>query len=86
MKKKRLNVTIKQNNTKMINLNDVMKENIKQHNPNWPKSPDHPYRILIIGGSGSGKTNILFNLTNEQPVIDKIYLFAKDPYEAKYQF
>ena len=86
MKKKRLNVTIKQNNTKMINLNDVMKENVKQHNPNWPKSPDHPYRILIIGGSGSGKTNILFNLTNEQPVIDKIYLFAKDPYEAKYQF
>ena len=47
---------------------------------------DHPYRILIIGGSGSGKTNALLNLINNQPDIDKIYLYAKDPYEAKYQF
>ena len=38
---------------------DVIKGNIKEHNPNWPKIPDHPYRILIIGGSGSGKTFIL---------------------------
>ena len=42
---------------KMINLADVTKENIKGHNPNWPQIPDHPCRILIIGGSGSGKTN-----------------------------
>ena len=42
---------------KMINLADVTKENIKEHNPNWPQIPDHPCRILIIGGSGSGKTN-----------------------------
>ena len=48
--------------------------------------PDHPYKILIIGGSGSGKTNALLNLINNQPDIDKIYLYAKDPYEAKYQF
>ena len=41
--------------------------------------------MLIIGGSGSGKTNSLFNLINNQPDIDKIYLYAKDPYEAKYQ-
>ena len=68
----------------MINF-DVVKENIKEHNPNWPQISDHPYRILIIGGSGSGKTNSLFNLTNHQPDIDKIYLYAKDPYEAKYQ-
>ena len=47
---------------------------------------DHPYRILIIGGSGSGKTNALLNSINNQPDIDKMYLYAKDPYEAKYQF
>ena len=70
----------------MINFDDVTKENIKEHNPNWPQIPDHPYRILIIGGSGSGKTNSLFNLISQQPDIDKIYLYAKDPYEAKYQF
>ena len=70
----------------MINFDDVTKENIKEHNPNWPQIPDHPYRILIIGGSGSGKTNSLFNLISQQPDIDKIYLYAKDPYEAKYRF
>ena len=48
--------------------------------------PDHPYRILLVGGSGSGKTNALLNLINNQPNIDKIYLYAKDPYEAKYQY
>ena len=42
--------------------------------------------ILIIGGSGSGKTNVLLNLIENQPDIDKIYLYAKDPYEAKYQY
>ena len=47
---------------------------------------DHPYKILIIGGSGSQKTNALLNLINNQPDIDKIYLYAKDPYEAKYQY
>ena len=52
----------------------------------WPYIPDHPYRILITGGSGSGKTNLLLNLINNQPDIDKIYLYAKDPYEAKYQY
>ena len=46
---------------------------------------DHPYRILIIGGSGSGKINVLLSLIENQPDIDKIYLYAKDPYEAKYQ-
>ena len=54
----------------MINFDNATKENIKEHNPNCPKIPDHPYRILIIGGSGSGKTNSLFNLRNQQPDID----------------
>ena len=67
----------------MINLYDVTKENIKEHNPKWPQIPDYLYRIIIIGGSGSGETNSLFNLINEEPGIDKFYLYAKDPYEVK---
>ena len=52
------------------------------HNPNWPYISDHPYRILIIGGSGSGKNNLLLNLIKHQrPDIDKIYLFVKGPFE-----
>ena len=54
----------------MFNFDDVIKENIKEHDPNWPRIPDHPYRVLIIGGSGSGKTNSLFNLINEEPNIE----------------
>ena len=69
----------------MINFDDYTNENIIEHNSKWPYIPDHPYRILIIGGSGSGKTNALLNLINNQPDIDKIYLYAKDPYEKKYQ-
>ena len=70
----------------MINFDDYTNENNTNHNPNWPYIPDHPYRILIVGSSGSGKTNPLLNLINKQPDIDKIYLYAKDPYEKKYQF
>ena len=70
----------------MINFDDYTNENKFEYNPKWPYIPDHPYRILIIGGSGSRKTNTLLNLKNNQPDIDKIYLHAKDPYEAKYQF
>ena len=70
----------------MINFDDYTNENKTQHNPNWPYIPDDPYRILIIGGSGSGQTNALLNLIENQPGIDKIYLYAKDPYEAKYQY
>ena len=52
------------------------------HNPNWPYIPDHPYRILIIGDSGSGKTNVLLNLIKHQrPDLDKTYLYVKDPFE-----
>ena len=69
----------------MINFDDYTNENKSEHNSKWPYIPDHPYRIIIIGGSGSGKTNALLNLINNQSDIDKIYLYAKDPYEAKYQ-
>ena len=72
----------------MINYKDVPKENIKYHNPNWPEIPDDLHRILIIGGSGSGKTDGLLNLIQIQDdddytIIDKIYLYVKDPNEAK---
>ena len=70
----------------MINFDDYTNENKTKHYSKWPYIPDNPYRILIIGGSGSGKTNALLNLINNQPDIDKIYLYAKDPYEAKYQY
>ena len=70
----------------MMNFNfyDVIEEETKEHNPNWPELLDHPYRILIVGGSGCGKTNSLCNLINQQPDIDKIYIYAKDSYEANY--
>ena len=55
----------------MINFDDATKEDIPEHNLYWPKISDHPYRILIIRGSGSGKTISLFNLISQQPDIDK---------------
>ena len=71
----------------MINFNDYLSENKTEHDYNiWPHIPDHSYKILIIGGSASGKTNLLLNLIEDQPGIDKIYLYAKDLYEAKYQY
>ena len=70
----------------MINFDDYSNESKTKHNLKWPYISDHPYRIIIVGGSGCGKTNALLNLINNQPDIDKIYLYAKDPYEAKYQF
>ena len=69
----------------MINFDNYTNENKPQHNLKLPYFPDRPYRILIVGGSGSGKTNTLLKLINNQPDIDKIYLYAKDPYEVKYQ-
>ena len=70
----------------MINLDSITNKNNKERNEKWPFIPDHPYRILIIGGSGSGKTNALLNLIKEQDDIDKIYLYAKDLSEPKYEF
>ena len=70
----------------MINFDNYVNENKTKHNKNWPYIPDHPYRILIIGGSGSGKTNALINLINEQNDIDKIYLYASHLREPKYEY
>ena len=71
---------------KIFHLDDTTNEN-KNHNSKWPYIPDHAYRMLIIGGSGSGKTNELFHLIKEQDsdsLVDKIYLYAKDLNELKY--
>ena len=69
----------------MINFDDyvigiALNENKTKHSKNWLYIPDHPHRILIIRGSESGKTNVILNLIHNQPDIDKIYLYAKDPY------
>ena len=69
----------------MINLDSITNESNKEHNEKWPNIPDHPYRILITGGSGSGKTNPLLNLINKQDDIDKTYLYAKDLSKPKYE-
>ena len=66
----------------MTNLDSITNENNKK----WSYIPDHPYRILILGGSGSGKTNALLNLLNEQHDIDKMYVYARDLNKPKYQF
>ena len=70
----------------MINFDEYTNESKTKHNPKWPYIPDHSYRILIVGSSGSGKTNALLNLMNNQPDIDKVFLYVKDPYELKYEY
>ena len=69
----------------MINLDSITNKNNKKLNEKWPYIPNHPSKILIISCSGSGKTNTLLNLINEQHNIDKIYLYAKDLNEPKYE-
>ena len=69
----------------MFNFGFFTKEDIKEHNPNWAEIPDHPHGILIIGGSGSGKTNAFLYLINHKKDIEKTYLYDKYPSEAKYQ-
>ena len=70
----------------MINLDSITNENNKEQNEKWPYIPDHPYRILIIDGSGSGKINPLISLINEQHDIDKIYLYARELIKPKYEY
>ena len=64
-------------------LDSITNESNKEYNEKWLFIPDHPYRILIIGGSGSGKTNALLNSMKEQDAIDKMFLYAKDLSEPK---
>ena len=67
----------------MKNCDELVEIN---HNPYWSYIPDHPYMILIISTSGSSKTNASLSLIKyQQPDIDKIYLYANDPFETKYQ-
>ena len=70
----------------MINFHNYVGENKTEHNKNWPYAPDQPYRISIVGGSGSGKPDVLLNVIDNKADIDKIYLYAKDLYEARYQY
>ena len=69
----------------MFNLEDITNENNKKHNEKWPYISDHAYRILIIGGSGLGKTNTLLNLISHQDDIDRLYLYTEDLSEPKYE-
>ena len=67
----------------MKNYDESVKIN---HNPNWPYIPDQPYRVLVAGGLGSGKTIVLLNLIKHQrPDVNKIFLYIKDPLKSKYQ-
>ena len=70
----------------MINFDNYANENKIQHNKKWSYVLDHPYRILIIRGSESGKINALLNLINNHPDIDKTHSYAKDPYKTKYKY
>ena len=70
----------------MFNLDEIVNDNNKVHNEKQPYIPEHPYWILINGGSGSRKTNTLLNLIGEQNNIDKMYLYAKGLSELKYEF
>ena len=76
------------NNAEMISFDDVAKENIKELSRNLPQIPNHLHRILIIGGFGYGKTNVLLNLIKKQDdgYIDKIYLYVRDLNEPKHQY
>ena len=67
----------------MINYDDVTNENMNEHNPSGSWILDHPFKILIDGGSDSRETDALFNIMKQQDdyyygIIDKIYLFVKD--------
>ena len=68
----------------MINLDSITNANNKTHNEKWPYIPDHPDRIIIM--HYIIKTNAVINLINKQNDIDKIYLYARDLSEPKYEY
>ena len=61
----------------MFNFDYITKEDIKKHNKKWSEIPNHPCRTLIVWGSGSGKTNALLNIINNEPDIDKNFSILK---------
>ena len=74
---------MKQSKYKFINFEDHANETRIENNSKWAYIPDHPYKVLILGGSRSAKTNVLLNFINNKPDIEKICLYAKDTYETK---
>ena len=72
-----------------IKYNNIIKQSkqfyLRLYFLNWPQIPDHPYRILIAGSSGFGKTNTMFNLIKNEQDINKICIDAKDSFDEKYQ-
>ena len=75
---------------KMINYGDERKEHVSKHNYNWSRIPYHPYRILIIRSSGSGKrnsTNLIKQINDYYySIVNKIHFYVKDRYEARCQY
>ena len=61
----------------MFKVDDIANEKNKDHNKKWPYIPDHPNRMLIIGDSGSGKSNVLLNLVSQQDVLIKFICMQK---------
>ena len=70
----------------MFSFDYITKKGIQEQNPSRPQSLDRPYKVIIIGGWGSAKTNLFLNLINYHPNTEKSYLYSKDPYKAKYKF
>ena len=69
-----------------MNIDNYVHENKAEHNEKWPYIPDERYTVIRIGSSGSRKTNALINLINEENDIGKIYLFAWDLSQPKYEY
>ena len=59
----------------MISVESYTNGKKTEDNSKWSYISDHPYRTLVIGGSGSAKTNALLNLINNQLDIDKMYIY-----------
>ena len=69
----------------MSNFDYITKPDIKEDNPNWSEISNHPYRIIIVGGSGSNKTNALLKVINHELDINNFFIYTKDLCKAKYR-
>ena len=70
----------------MINFDNYTNENKTKHNLDWPYIPHHPYRILIIGGSESGKSNALLNLITTSQILIKYICMLKICMKQNFNF